>query len=45
MTHRPKSHCVCGKPLYDDAAYCTPCGEEANALWELERRFEKEDAT
>jgi hypothetical protein len=40
-----KALCVCGKPLYDDSAYCVPCGLEANALWELENRFDKEDAT
>ena len=29
-----KAHCVCGKPIYDDAAFCLPCGLQANEEWE-----------
>lgn len=30
----------CGLALFDDAAYCAPCGEQANREWE--DRQEKE---
>ena len=27
-----RSYCVCNEPLYDDSAFCAPCGERASFM-------------